>query len=305
MRWFHEHPWLEAGSPRPVELGGREGVSFVTITKGGKVGLFGDTSSSSVYFSRHGTKTRWYVLNVDGAPAVVGAWASSPQVFDDSIDSLEAVLESTDFSTGFPPIPLGPLEAGTTYGTSSFLAPLTLIASEGWRAPYPEHNEEFELESVAGDHGLVFFVGDHVIAPDFIGTNEPSADWPEDSAPLTSIEFTSWFRTHPQLEAYEQSSLPTYVETAEGYRIETLTKGYTTSEKSCAPCVGLFTQFSEDGRVYLSEGGQKTRWYSLNVDWYTVVIGAWGASAEIFDASFAEMDAVLDSITFRQHYYFR
>ncbi len=313
-KWFAEHPQLDSGDPKPTVLGGGKGFEIETLTKGYRldnesckpcVGLFFRQSDTNpAYVSKGGQKTRWFVVDrAPHPPVVVGAWASSARVFDKSIERLEAVLDTIDFSTGFPPIPLGSLEAGTTYATSSFLAPMTFIATEGWRAPYPELEEEFELESARGDYGLVFFAGYHLIAPDFDGTNGPSAAWPEDAAPLTAMEFARWFEEHPQLETYEPVSVAASVGNADGYQIETLTKGYSISEEQCDPCAALFTQFSEDRRVYLSAGGQKTRWYFLDVNGWPVVVGAWAESPEVFDESIGEMEAVLEGTRFQLRYY--
>ncbi len=65
----------------------------------------------------------------------------------------------------YQPIPIGPLEAGTTYATSAFAVPLTLRVSSRWQAPYVETELEFELKSLAEDYGLVFSAGTSVWVP--------------------------------------------------------------------------------------------------------------------------------------------
>ncbi len=197
----------------------------------------------------------------------------------------------------YQPIPLGPLEANTTYATSAFAVPLTLRVSNGWWAPFLELWHEFELKSPDEDHGLVFD-GDSWV----FGTSSPprkkdptAADWAASPGPETVDEWVSWFGTHPWLEA----GAPRAAEVAgvEGFSLDTVTKGGK---------VMLFAIFSDTGRIYFSEPGTKTRWYVLGGledkvgEGRPVVIGAWAKSAEIFDEKIDEMEAVLKTVEFAE-----
>ncbi len=294
VQWFSDHPWLEAGAPRAAEVAGSEGVSLDTVTKGGKVGLFsGFSAAGRLHVSQPGTKTRWYVVPLNHQHVVIGAWAKSAKIFDESIDEMEAVVQSLDLSPDLEPIPLGPLEAGTTYATSSFAVPMALRVGGGWKAPYVEHRDEFEIHSVGEDHGLVFFAGGRVACS--------FPHWPvacQTGAPGTAKAFASWLAEHPQLEAVQP--YPAILDGVEGFAVETVTKGYHGDEDLCDPCAPLFWLTSPTRNAYLSKGGEQTRWYMVDVDGRAFVVGAWAESPQVFDDSIEEMEQVLNTVRFAE-----
>ncbi len=105
--WLGEHRWLDAEQPRPFSARIGEGFSLDTTTKGGDEArylmLFGRFSKSGrIFFSEAGTKTRWYVVapnDVLKSPLVIGAWAKSAATFDETIDEMEAVLQTVEFTS--------------------------------------------------------------------------------------------------------------------------------------------------------------------------------------------------------------
>ncbi len=189
----------------------------------------------------------------------------------------------------YQPIPIGWLESGTTYATSAFDVPLTLTATAGWKA-YGDFSDDFEIRSVDEDHGLLFFHGDRVAVSSF-------PQWPPvmvTGAPGWSLPFANWFAEHRYLEGDEPQ--PAVLDGIEGYQVETVTKGYHGDEELCDPCAPLF--WLTGGSAYLSKGGERTRWYMVDVAGTALVVGAWAKSAEAFDATIDEMEEVLKTVKF-------